>query len=79
MSRSLDARTLADEMINRLKARADRHGCSAEAQHRVVLQHALAAEVDLSFAGHAARLRAISAGRTRTPAGTLRCEGRAER
>jgi antitoxin FitA len=79
MSGSLQVRNLDDELIQRLKARAARHGRSAEAEHREILRHALSAEVDPSFADLAARLREMSAGRTHTPAEQLRREGRAER
>lgn len=79
MSRSLHVRHLDDDIIHRLKARAARHGRSAEAEHRKILKHALSAEVDPSFADLAARLRAISADRMHTPAETLQYEGRAER
>ncbi len=79
MSRSLHVRNLDDEIIHRLKARAARHGRSAEAEHREILQHALSSEVDPSFADLAARLRAMSAGRTHTPSEQLQHEGRAER
>ena len=79
MSRSLHVRNLDDDIVHRLKARAARHGRSAEAEHREILQHALSAEVDPSFADLAARLRSMSAGRTHTPAEQLQHEGRAER
>jgi len=79
MPGSLQVRNLDDEIIQRLKARAARHGRSAEAEHREILRHALSAEVDPSFADLAARLRAMSAGREHTPAEQLQSEGRAER
>lgn len=79
MPRSLHVRNLDDEIVLRLKARAARHGRSAEAEHREILRHVLSAEVDPSFADLAAKLRAMSAGRTHTPAEQLQHEGRAER
>lgn len=79
MPGSLQVRNLDDDTIQRLKSRAARHGRSAEAEHREILRHALSAEVDPSFADLASRLRAMSAGRTHTPAEELQREGRVER
>ena len=79
MPGSLQVRNLDDDTIQRLKARAARHGRSAEAEHREILRHALSAEVDPSFADFAARLRAMSGGRTHAPAEVLQREGRGER
>ncbi len=79
MPGSLQVRNLNDDIIQRLKSRAARHGRSAEAEHREILRHALSAEVDPSFSDLAARLRAMSAGRTHTPSEQLQDEGRAER
>ncbi len=79
MPGSLQVRNLDDALIQRLKARAARHGRSTEAEHREILRHALAAEVDPSFEDLAARLRALTAGRSHTPAEDLQSEGRAER
>ena len=79
MSRSLHVRNLDDEIVHRLKARAARHGRSAEAEHREILRHVLSAEIDPSFADLAAQLRAMSAGRAHTPSEELQREGRAER
>ena len=79
MTRSLHVRNLDDDIIHRLKARAARHGRSAEAEHREILHYALSAEVDPSFADLAAQLRKMSEGRTHTPAEQLQHEGRAER
>ena len=79
MPGSLQVRNLDDETIQRLKARAARHGRSAEAEHREILRHALSAEVDPSFADLAAQLRAMTAGRPQTPSEDLQREGRGER
>ena len=79
MPGTLQVRNLEDELITRLKRRASRHGRSAEAEHREILRQALAAEVDPSFADLAARLRAVTSGRTHTPAEVLQREGRDER
>jgi antitoxin FitA len=78
-SRSLQVRGLEDELVARLKARAARHGRSAEAEHREILRQVLSAEVDPSFADLAARLRSLSAGRRHTPAEELQRESRSER
>ena len=79
MPGTLQVRNLDDDLINRLKSRAARHGRSAEAEHREILRQALAAEVDPSFADLAARMRAMTRGRAHTPAEHLQREGRAER
>ncbi|WP_299653985.1 plasmid stabilization protein [uncultured Jannaschia sp.] len=79
MPGSLQVRNLDDDTIQRLKARAARHGRSAEAEHREILRHALSAEIDPSFADLAARLRAMSGERAHTPAEELQREGRGER
>ena len=49
-SGTLQVRNLEDDLIIRLKARAARHGRSAEAEHRAILRQALSAEIDPSFA-----------------------------
>ena len=43
MPGSLQVRGLEDELVARLKARAARHGRSAEAEHREILRQALSA------------------------------------
>lgn len=53
----LIVRGLDDRLIQSLKQRATRSGRSAEAEHRAILEQALASEVE-SFADAAARLRA---------------------
>ena len=59
----LIVRGLDDRLVQSLKLRAARHGRSAEAEHRAILEQALRAETE-PFAEAAARLRA------RTPAQT---------
>lgn len=53
----LIVRGLDDRVIQSLKRRAARHGCSAEAEHRAILEQALRSEIE-PFAETAARLRA---------------------
>ena len=50
-------RSLNDDLIRALKQRAARSGRSVEAEHRVILEHALRTDVE-DFATTAARLRA---------------------
>ena len=66
---SLIVRGLDTALIERLKARAARKGRSVEAEHRRILQDALASEFD----DLAARMRALTAagGRRHTPAEEL--------
>ena len=72
----LQVRNLDDALIARLKARAARHGRSAEAEHREILRQTLSAEAEPGFADLAARLREMTAGRDHTPAEALMREGR---
>jgi plasmid stability protein len=53
----LIVRGLDDRLIQALKQRAARAGRSAEAEHRAILEQALASEIE-PFAQAAARLRA---------------------
>nr|WP_294531319.1 hypothetical protein [uncultured Rhodopila sp.] len=53
----LIVRGLDDRLIRTLKQRAARTGRSAEAEHRIILEQALAPETE-TFAEAAARLRA---------------------
>jgi len=76
---SLIVRNLDDELIARLKLRAARNRRSAEAEHRDILQRALAGEPRDSFKEAAAKLRAMTADRRHTPAEDLQREGRDER
>ena len=75
----LQVRKLDDALIARLKARAARHGRSAEAEHREILCQALSTEMEPDFAELAARMRAMTAGRAHTPTEVLQREGRADR
>jgi len=79
MSRALQVRNLDDDLIQRLRRRAARHGRSVEAEHREILRQALSAEVDPSFGDLAAEMRALTAKRRQTPSETLLREGREER
>ena len=76
---SLSIRNLDDEVLTRLKRRAARHGCSAEAEVRAILQQVLSGESEPGFEELAARLRAVTAGRPHTPAEVLLRESRDER
>ncbi len=79
MPTNLHVRNLDDDLVAKLKHRAARHGRSAEAEHRQILQQALSAEGEPSFWDLAADLRALTEGRKRTPSETLVREGRDER
>ena len=76
MPGNLHVRNLDDELIARLKRRAARHGRSAEAEHREILRHALATEVEPSFEALAAELRKLTQGRRQTPSEVLLREAR---
>jgi plasmid stability protein len=76
---SLSIRNLDDDLVARLKRRAARHGHSTESEVREILRRTLKAEIELSFDELAAELRALSAGRSHTPAERLIREGRDER
>jgi plasmid stability protein len=79
MPTNLHVRNLDDELVAKLKRRAARHGRSAEAEHREILQQALSAEVEPSFWDLASELRALTEGRKHTPSELLIREGRDER
>jgi plasmid stability protein len=79
VGRSLSIRNLDEDLIARLKRRAARHGRSAEAEVRNILQHALSSEPEVGFDDLAAKLRALTRGRRHTPAEKLQREGRDER
>jgi plasmid stability protein len=79
MPGSLLVRNVDDDIIQRLKLRAARHGRSAEAEHREILRHALDSESEASFDELAAQLRAMLAGRRHTPSEVLQRESRDER
>lgn len=76
---SLSVRNLDDNLIDRLKRRAARHGRSAEAETRDILRQVLEGEADGDFERLAAELRRLSASRAHTPAEMLQREGRDER
>ena len=75
----LQVRNLESDLIARLKARAARHGRSAEAEHREILRSVLSVETEPTFADLAARMRAMTAGREQTPAEILIREDRDSR
>lgn len=79
MPGDLLVRNLDDELILKLKRRAARHGRSTEAEHRAILRHALAVEIEPSFDSLAAELRLLSKRRKQTPSELLLREGRDER
>jgi plasmid stability protein len=72
---NLSIRNLEDDLVARLKRRAARHGHSTEAEVREILRRTLKAETELSFDELAAELRALTAGRSHTPAEQLIREG----
>jgi len=76
---SLHVRNVDDEIVALLKERARRHGRSAEAEHRKILEDALKSRQPMSFDEMAALLRQRLAGRRHTPSEILQREGRDER
>lgn len=79
MPTNLHVRNLDDDLVAKLKRRAARHGRSAEAEHREILQQALSAEVEPSFWDLAAEMRALTEDRKHTPSEVLVREERDER
>ena len=79
MSGNLHVRNLSDDLIARLKRRAQRHGRSTEAEHREILRQALAMEDETSFDKLAADLRKLTKKRKQTSSKELLREGREER
>jgi plasmid stability protein len=79
MTGNLHVRNLEDDLIERLKRRAARHGRSTEAEHREILRQVLAAEVEPSFDTLAAELRKLTRRRRQTPSEVLLRESRRER
>ena len=79
MPGSLHVRNLDDQLINRLKQRAARHGRSTEAEHREILRQALSGEVEADFEALAADFRKLTKGRNHTAAEVLLRESRDER
>ncbi|MGH6943336.1 MAG: FitA-like ribbon-helix-helix domain-containing protein [Geminicoccaceae bacterium] len=78
MAKALIVRNVDDELVRRLKLRAARHGRSAEAEHREILEQALGKEAD-DFWAKAAEMRARTRGRRHTPSEVLLRESRDER
>ena len=76
---NLHVRNVDDEIVLRLKRRAARHGRSAGAEHREILDQALSTEAEPSFAELAAQLRELLSDRKHTAAETLQRQGRDER
>jgi antitoxin FitA len=76
---NLLVRNLDDELVDRLKRRAAKHGRSAEAEHREILKQALSRDTDSSFDDLAAELRKLTASRKQTSSEKLQREGRNER
>ncbi len=79
MPGALNVRNVEDEIIQRLKRRAARHGRSAEAEHREILRQALAHDEEPDFWALAAEVRKLTEGRPQTPSEVLQREGRDER
>ena len=76
---SLHVRNLDEDLVARLKRRAQRHGRSAEAEHREILRQALSGDNAVSFDELAAQMRKLLEGRQHTPSEVLIREGRDER
>jgi plasmid stability protein len=79
MPANLHVRNVDDELVQRLKRRAARHGRSAEAEHREILRQALSADAEPEFEQLAADFRKLIASRRHTPSEALMREGRDER
>ncbi len=79
MTTNLHVRNVEDELVQRLKRRAARHGRSAEAEHREILRQALSADAEPDFDKLAADFRKLTARRRHTPSEDLMREGRDER
>jgi antitoxin FitA len=65
VAQTLYVRNLDDGLVAELRRRAELHGRSVEAEHREILRHALATEVEPDFHTLAAALHKLTAGRTR--------------
>lgn len=76
---NLSIRNFDDQMMQRLRRRAARHGVSVEAEVRAILAFSLEGEADQGFEELAAELRALTKGRKHTPSEVLQREGRDER
>lgn len=68
---SLIVRGVPDDLIARLKARAQANGRSAESEHRELLRDALMEDRGALFDELAAQMRALTAGRIQTPSEDL--------
>jgi antitoxin FitA len=79
MPGNLHVRNLDDDLIARLKRRAQRHGRSAEAEHREILRQVLSSEDVPSFEKLATELRKLTKNRKQTPSEELLREGRDRR
>lgn len=62
MADSLSIRNVDDELIDRLKRRAARHGQSAEAEMRDILRQVLEGEAETNFEHLTAELQRLTAG-----------------
>lgn len=73
-------RNLSDEVMERLKARAAENGRSVEAEHRAILEQAVASRLSpRAVEALLAKARSRAGDRPQTPAEVLLAEGRAER
>jgi antitoxin FitA len=79
MAGNLHVRNLVNDLIARLKRRVVSHRRSTKAEHREILQQALAAEAEHSFDTVAAELRKLTRRRKQTPSELLLRDGREER
>ena len=79
MPGDLYLQNLDDDLIERLRYRAARHGRTTDAEHREILREALSAPTTSSFETQAAALRSMTKGRNHTPSEQLLEEGRSER
>ena len=76
---SLLVRNLDEDIVARLKRRAERHGRSAEAEHREILRQTLIDEAETPWQERAAQLREKLKGRVHTPSEILIREDRDSR
>jgi plasmid stability protein len=82
---SLHVRNIEDEIVRKLKGRAERNGRSAEAEHREILRRALewerapVSDSGLSWDERAAQMRELTKGSVQTPSEILLRESRDER
>lgn len=76
---TLIVRNVDDDLIDRLKDRAVRHGRSMEAEHRELLLTLLRAEHGADVRRRLSALREATSGRRHTPAERLQQETREEK